>query len=396
MAGLHILLLFVTCALCVVMLLVLFALRRANTPGIREWFAANSCATLALPLFAARGMAPDFLSIEVANAFLLGASALMLAGYRRYFARPVPVRRLWAAGGLTLALVALFQHAVDSMAIRVVVVSVFHGLVCLAIGLTVVRAPRGPRARYPFRFAASAAFALAFGHLVRLVVYALQAHGHSGFLDIALWNVAFLAIGTLALPLLTIGGVMIVYDELVARATDLANRDFLTNAWSRRAFFELAERERQRALRSGRSMSLIVFDVDHFKAINDTHGHDTGDRVLVDLVRQVQSLIRSVDYCARLGGEEFAILLPESDRGEANAIAERIRGAIMDAPRRPEGGGAPGCTISAGVATHDAAGETIVELLRRADHALYAAKASGRNAVVSAEEMAQATAIGAP
>ncbi|GIZ53312.1 GGDEF domain-containing protein [Noviherbaspirillum aridicola] len=384
MAVLYTLLLLVTCALSVVMLLVLFALRRSRTPGVRCWFAANAAATLALPLFAARGVAPDFLSIEVANFFMLGASGFMLAGYRRCFSRPVPLRMLLAGGTATLALVAGFHYILDSLPMRIVAVSAFHGAVCLAIGLTVARVPHS-RTRYPFRFAACAAFALAFGHFVRLGVYALQAHGHDGFLDPGLWNLSFLAFGTLALPLLTIGGVMIVYEELVARANELANRDFLTNAWSRRAFFEIAERERNRALRGHPALSLIVFDVDHFKAVNDSQGHEAGDRVLVGIVHQVQSIIRSVDYCARLGGEEFAILLPDADRGQARAIAERIRASVMEASATA---GMPGCTVSAGVATWLGKPETMVELLRRADDALYGAKEQGRNRVVSAEEMA--------
>lgn len=393
MAGLYTLLLLVTCALSVVMLLVLFALRRANNPGVRLWFAANAAATVALPLFAARGVAPDFLSVEMANAFLLGASALMLAGYLRYFSRPVPVALLAAATAATLGLVSVFHLVVDSFALRVSVVSLYHGLICLAIGALAARAPSGPRSRYPFRFTAVAGLLLGIGHLVRLTVYALQAHGHSGFLDLTLWNLAFLAFGTLALPLLTIGGVMIVYDDLVARAIDMANRDFLTNAWSRRAFFELAERERQRALRKSKPMSLVVFDVDHFKAINDRHGHDAGDRVLVEIVARVGAIIRSIDYCARLGGEEFAVLLPEAERREGLQIAERIRQAVMREQAQP--GRVLHCTISAGVATLEHGEESLADLLRRADAALYAAKAMGRNTVVDAQAPRAASSLGA-
>lgn len=383
MLGSQVLLLLVTGAFSAVMLLVLLPLRRAQVRGVREWFAANAAATLALPLFAARDLAPDFLSVEVANALLLGANALMLAGYRRRFGLPLPHRVLWVGWATTLALVMLFHYPYPNFAARVVVVSVFHVLSCLAIGLTVIRVPATPGSRYPHRFAAYAAFALAFGHLARLSVYAMKVHDEAGLLDVTFLNLVFLAIGTLALPVLTIGAVMIVNDDLVARAVDMANRDFLTNAWSRRAFFEIAERERLRALRTGRPLSLLVFDVDHFKAINDNYGHHVGDQVLIDLVRRAQSVIRGIDYCARLGGEEFAIILPDAGSAQSQAIAERLRKEIM---RQTGQGAGPVCTISAGIASLHAPSETVVELLRRADAALYAAKAGGRNAVVDAEE----------
>jgi diguanylate cyclase (GGDEF)-like protein len=175
-----------------------------------------------------------------------------------------------------------------------------------------------------------------------------------------------------------------IHDRMMEKAEHAANRDFLTGAWSRRAFSELADRERSRAVRAGRTLSLLVLDVDNFKTINDTLGHAAGDRVLVDVVSCAETAIRNVDYFARIGGEEFAVLLPDTDRSCALAVAERLRTSL----ERPvavcdsrEGQSIAAYTVSIGVAVlRDA--ESVETLMRRADAALYAAKASGRNLVV--------------
>jgi diguanylate cyclase (GGDEF)-like protein len=187
----------------------------------------------------------------------------------------------------------------------------------------------------------------------------------------------FFSAGALSLPALTLGAVMMANAGLIARAQHAADHDHLTGARSRRAFFELAAREQARALRRGGPLSLLLFDVDHFKRINDTHGHATGDRVLVDIVRRTGAVVRSIDIVARLGGEEFAVLLPDTGADTALVVAERLRKGLDRALDEA------GYTVSIGSATL-LAGETIEAMLSRADTALYAAKAGGRNVVVDA------------
>jgi diguanylate cyclase (GGDEF)-like protein len=190
----------------------------------------------------------------------------------------------------------------------------------------------------------------------------------------------FFSIGALALPALTLGAVMMANAELIARAQHAADHDHLTGARSRRAFFELAAREQARAQRRGIPLSLLLFDVDHFKRINDTHGHATGDRVLVDIVQRTGAVVRGIDVVARLGGEEFAVLLPDTPADTALLVAGRLRHGL---DRALEG---VGYTVSIGAATLHA-GESIDAMLSRADAALYAAKTAGRNAVVDARTM---------
>lgn len=163
----------------------------------------------------------------------------------------------------------------------------------------------------------------------------------------------------------------------------LASTDSLTGVANRRHFLRRLENEMLRSRRSGRAFSLLVIDLDHFKQINDTHGHAAGDAVLVHFTRTVTDLLRRVDVFGRTGGEEFAVLLPETDLDGAVQLAERLRYVVAESSFEWEGHPLP-ITISIG-ATSSYATEEADDLLRRADKALYQAKKTGRNRVVSAE-----------
>ena len=159
--------------------------------------------------------------------------------------------------------------------------------------------------------------------------------------------------------------------------------DHLTSLANRRAFFEAAELELERAAHTPRALALIVFDADHFKQVNDRYGHPAGDRVLCDLANILRDTFRAVDTVARLGGEEFAVLLPSTGIEQALASAERLRLAVT-ARLVAADGFEIAYTVSAGVAVFDGgAGGGIDLLIKRADEALYKAKAQGRNRVAS-------------
>lgn len=158
-----------------------------------------------------------------------------------------------------------------------------------------------------------------------------------------------------------------------------ASTDALTGIANRRVFDERLGAELARAGRYGRDLSLALFDLDHFKQVNDVHGHPAGDRVLADFARILAAHARHDDLVARVGGEEFAWLMPETDRDGALAAAERVRLAVQQ--QRP--GDVGPITTSAGVVTAEAL-STPEALLGQADRALYEAKASGRNTTVIA------------
>jgi len=159
----------------------------------------------------------------------------------------------------------------------------------------------------------------------------------------------------------------------------LAAIDPLTGAHNRRHFFIAAEDEWERFRRHGRTFSLLLADIDHFKTVNDRFGHDVGDRILARFAEILRGITRARDVLARLGGEEFAVLMPKTDRHEAARFAERLRRALAE-----PGATRPGITVSIGIAQADAELADIPELMKRADIALYEAKRQGRDRVAVA------------
>ncbi|WP_321789696.1 GGDEF domain-containing protein [Burkholderia pyrrocinia] len=164
----------------------------------------------------------------------------------------------------------------------------------------------------------------------------------------------------------------------------MAATDPLTGAANRRRFIERVEAEIARARRNGAPFSLLSLDLDHFKAINDCYGHQTGDEVLQRFVKKCLDAIRPYDGVARVGGEEFMVLLPQAALDTARSIGERIREAIAGAPFETGDGKPIEVTVSVGISEFGRDGETIDAILRKADERLYQAKHQGRNCVIAA------------
>ncbi|WP_158950392.1 transporter substrate-binding protein [Pseudodesulfovibrio cashew] len=160
----------------------------------------------------------------------------------------------------------------------------------------------------------------------------------------------------------------------------LAETDGLTGIFNRRKFLELTTREIERSKRYPSPFTLIMFDVDRFKAINDTYGHNVGDLVLQNIVECTRQLIRDVDILGRIGGEEFALALPQTDLDGAGVLAERIRSAVEECETITHDTKLS-CTISLGVAELKGCAEDVDSILKAADLALYRAKNTGRNRV---------------
>ncbi|MEI7891717.1 MAG: GGDEF domain-containing protein [Myxococcales bacterium] len=187
-------------------------------------------------------------------------------------------------------------------------------------------------------------------------------------------------IGRSILKFMTGENIEVQYHEEIYR---LMTVDGLTQAFNRRYFDEAMEREFNRSRRYGRALSLILFDIDHFKRINDTWGHLAGDAMLRQLVAAVRPRLRREDMFCRTGGEEFAILLPEIAVDGAALTAEKVRRIVETAALRHEQTVIP-CTISLGVGEASDVDELPTGLYSRTDEALYAAKGAGRNRVVIA------------
>lgn len=176
-------------------------------------------------------------------------------------------------------------------------------------------------------------------------------------------------------------------DRLVSdaqRTITLAITDALTGLHNRRYLETHLRTLVHGTMERAGDLSVLMLDIDFFKAVNDTHGHDAGDDVLREFARRVRINIRGLDLAARLGGEEFVIVMPDTSAAVAGVVAERVRRIIGSEPFQILGGSkAITVTASVGVATYNGAGDTAERLLKRADKALYAAKRDGRNRVVS-------------
>lgn len=193
----------------------------------------------------------------------------------------------------------------------------------------------------------------------------------------ALSNGDLVQTGNAIFKFLTGGNVEADYHEAIYRMTII---DGLTGVFNKRYLLDFLEREVARCMRYNRPLSLVMFDLDHFKEINDNHGHLTGDHVLRELCRRIQSRIRKEELLARYGGEEFIVVLPEALGEGALAFAEQLRKLVAEEPVSFEGD-TISTTISAGVSTICGDTVTVDQFIRAADENLYIAKNSGRNRV---------------
>lgn len=162
---------------------------------------------------------------------------------------------------------------------------------------------------------------------------------------------------------------------------EMATTDALTGVNNRRQFFLLAEQELIRTKRYEQPLTVLMLDIDYFKTINDTYGHQTGDIVLKELADTAIATLRETDIFGRIGGEEFAAVLPETDNHDAQLVAERLREALATLAVR-SGNDSVSFTVSIGISEVDKTDTAIETSLNRADEALYRAKRTGRNRIV--------------
>ena len=170
--------------------------------------------------------------------------------------------------------------------------------------------------------------------------------------------------------------------QSVTNTLALAVTDELTGLYNRRYFDRHLAVMLHKAQNQDRDMALMILDIDHFKAVNDTYGHDVGDAVLREFAGRLRRNIRGVDLACRFGGEEFVVLMPDTDLRQAELVAERVRQSIAERAFEVNAGRPLSVTVSAGAALNESAADTPETLIKRADVALYRAKREGRNRVV--------------
>jgi diguanylate cyclase (GGDEF)-like protein len=361
-------------AICGVMLMFFWLQdRRATTLSL--WGAALLAMCAGAIVLCLRGVIPLSISVTVGGALCLLAYGLMWAG-ARIFAHRRAGCALGAAGAVAWIVVCQSPAFLADMTTRV---ALFSALTCIYTLMTASEyaalRERDLRSRRP-------AIALLVIHAALLAVRFVFA----GILPFPaavqgpapIWvsvGVALLLAHFLCMAFLVTG---MVKERQAAEHHAAALRDPLTGVANRRAFFERGVPLLAQTLADGHPASLLVLDLDHFKRINDTFGHEAGDRVLCDFCDTATPLLRVGDLFGRTGGEEFACLLPGASAIEALRVAERVRAAFAMLTAESRG---PYSTVSIGVATSDEAGSELSALLAAADRALYRAKAGGRNRV---------------
>jgi diguanylate cyclase (GGDEF)-like protein len=216
-----------------------------------------------------------------------------------------------------------------------------------------------------------------------VAVYTIALIAQEGSGDVLGVGIAMTA-GTVVATTLVMGAIGNHVREVMVRLASAAHTDPLTGLPNRRAFDEAFDRELARAARTGAPLGVVIVDLDGFKRFNDEHGHLAGDRALQRLGGTLTDRTRAIDQVARIGGEEFALLVPDCDTARGVALSERLRRAIELAF-----GGEGDLTASCGVASHPEHGRTPAELTAAADGALYEAKRQGRNRVVAAAGRAE-------
>jgi diguanylate cyclase (GGDEF)-like protein len=354
-------------------LLLLSWLQHRRIFALALWGSAFFIAAIATALITARGAIPDAWSIVIGNAILATASGLVWSGARNFEGKSVSVVLTMAGALIWLTACAIgpiytlpFARAALMAAIAVV-------YTLLAV-LELWRGRGEEVSRWPIIW-------LLLGHAAAipvrvLLVGSLADHHplHVNLLTFAILETFFLCI---CAAYLLVG---LAKDRIAARYQRVSLIDPLTSVANRRGFFPAAERMMARTRFTGRPVALLLFDLDRFKSINDRFGHSAGDAVLSAFCLLATSLLRPTDLFGRIGGEEFASLLPDTTRQDALLLAERLR-AAFEATSHKIADQTLTATVCVGVAVSDDASSDLAALLEAADRALYRAKTMGRNRV---------------
>ena len=363
---------FLAGAMSGLMSLVLLALRRNYPPsikGLNEWSAGLLILFAGSLLYAGRGLLPEFVSIPFSNFLVWSGLYLTYVGSQRFYGISPRVGPWMALLSVALLAMVWFTFVEPSYHVRLLVGTGMRALLFAVHAVLIFR-------QGSITFARALAIGVLAATTITQVLRALTSFMYPLGTDV--FNseprqLAYLTSSAVLTLLFSISLVLMASDRVRTELEYLASHDPLTNALTRRHLDEACQRELERCRRHGRRMALLLMDLDHFKEVNDTYGHQAGDRVLINFVVKVNALLRQPDQLARFGGEEFVLLLPETSPEEAVAVAERIR-AISTVSNME-----PSCTVSIGVTSNQKDTDTVDTMLARADAALYRAKANGRN-----------------
>lgn len=372
--------LILTYGLSVLSMFVATSGRKSSKPdGMGKWAAAMFLETLAWVLIAVRGRIPDLFTVIVANGLLSAAFGLILAAVHEYQQRRLPRWQYLVPVALTLLMAAMLLDDIRGRFVWGGLIFIFQ----MALIGRALLSDRDTRAGQAWR--------LLFGGIVMLVlvlgmraVFALFGHSElaqpqNSMMIQPFQIITFIAAMSTAM-LGSFGFLLLVKERTDREIMYLAMTDSLTQIPNRRALTDYAEHALAR--RSGLPLALLMIDADHFKLINDTRGHQTGDDVLCKLASLLAGRLRGQDLLGRFGGEEFLVIAPDTGTEGALALAESLRKIVASAPFAAADG-EMFLSVSIGISIcPGTANRALKDMLAEADAALYDAKQTGRNKVV--------------
>ena len=356
------------------MTIVLFSAYRsfpADVRGLGHQSLGMLSLTVSGLLFCAGPLMPEALLLFVANSTMLGAAGLMLIGTQLFYGCKPSwwwLALAWVAG--MVCLIGWYVITQD-YALRVAVFSLLTLSFYVAQLVLLVR--HGER-HFSSWFFGALLLVQSLVLLLRLFAALSGAVGTSNASNGAVQGIFLLTANFMTLRM-AVGFMTVATRRLQVVMEHRSGTDPLTGVLNRRGFAAAYRRELALTKRHGKPMTLLSIDLDHFKAINDQHGHAVGDQVLVHAARTTVSALREIDHVARFGGEEFIVLLSGATAEQAKPMAQRVRALLFET----RGGDLPHYTVSIGIASQQAPDESLEALMARADAALYRAKAAGRD-----------------
>lgn len=321
-----------------IVLLLMGRATRPRIPGVHHWAAGSLLTALAGVLILLRGSAPEWLTFTAQNTAAMLAYTLYWLGSAKHFGHR-PALKIWV---LLFVLAwcgqAYFIHVEDSLRGRYLSLTGYVFAVSLMHSIVFVRELYRHRGDHHQRLlgAGFTCFWVVYSTLVfgaRWTHAIFEPQDGQGLLDVSWLQALYLGTFSFGLVIVNIGFLLLVSERIRSNFEELAMTDTLTGVRSRRAVVDVASDLFKRSRRSGEPFSVLLLDLDHFKAINDQYGHQSGDRVLQAFCRRMEDTLRQSDVFGRQGGEEFILLLPATSMAQAGELAERLLLAAVTVSR---------------------------------------------------------------
>lgn len=367
----------ITAAFGILCSFVLFALHSGfprDIKGLARWGRGCAFIAVAATLLSMRGAIPSVFSTFIPDLLILAGVGAIYGSLQEFTSVALQRKRVTALFVITALCLAWTTFIDNDYRGRVLVMS---GALTILFGACACVIIQSREKSFPDQFTQYLFIGTTGIMLARFITAIFEGETVAFDKDFSLIRHIYLATFAFSTVGLSLGFILMANRALHIKLEYLASRDHMTGAYRRDAFMKRLEDEIVASDRLGRPLALLMMDLDNFKAINDRHGHTVGDHVIMDFSGKLMHVMRRNDCVGRYGGEEFIALLPDTERADAQAIAERVRDAAAQTIRAD----IPAYTVSIGLAQLDPAINSAPALIDAADKAMYVAKKAGKNRV---------------